>query len=664
MPSLRSEADHGAVRAFLAGLEGDVQRAAPAAGAASGVLVGGPLTSDAWLHRRGPSPLRLIEGFRQAIYACGEINAAVLSAVPLRLYAAAGKGRARARAFAGPRPVGRVQRSYLAGLPYVARSLAAAEAVDEVTEHPWLDALADPNSEFDQASLLHWVVNCLDVVGTCYVRPDYAPGYPPDALWPLPPHEVIPERDGTSAIPRAYYHLGQRIAAEDLIRFRLPSLRDPYGAGYPPAQAAFAYAGVEEAWASTREYLLRNGPRPAVMVGPADAAQPFSPEQARRLKADVRGSLAGPMGGGVVVSEGAYDFKQIIHKLSDYSGDIGKEALQFIANCFGVPVAFLTSETNLANLQAAQVQHGRRAIGPRSQRIAAVLTKWVRRLDDRLFFAFDDCTPEDEEQRARVLDLYVKAGVITVDEYRSQIGWDPVPWGKEPWISNTLRQPSEERPAAPGPRGSAQASGEGEGEGEGDGPEPAPPAEPEGDGDDDAGEAAATKALLADAAAVMRAAMAAIERAAPEPDDDGTDDADHDEPEPDAQADDPAPDDAGGPDDGGDGGEPGGPGADDPAVDPARGAEHLRPADGVGGEEDPEAVVPNPGEGDPGDAADDRGPAAGGDPAAGELRRPDGGGDDADPGPVLGDERQEDDGPAGAGPGPLAGDGPPPENED
>jgi phage portal protein BeeE len=466
---------------------------------------GGPATMDAWRLRRGPTPSQLVESYRQAVYACAELNAATVSAVPLRLYAATGRGQAAVRSYCGPRPIDRLARAHLRSLPYAARALAAAEAVDEVTDHPLLDLIDAPNPEFDRPGLLHFASTCLDVVGTAYLLPEGPAGLPPAELWPLPPAEVHPQHDGRSAVPVAYSYNGRRIEAADLIRIRLAGLKDPYGPGYPPAQAAFAYAGLEEVWVTTRDQLLRRGPKPSAIVGPSDPKLPFGEAESRRLAVELNRQHAGPAGGGIVVSGTGYTYTPISHRPTDLGEHIGGEALQMIANCFGIPIAFLTGETNLANLQAAELQHGRRAVSPRCTRIAAVLTRWARRFDARLFFAFDDASPDDETRRSEIHERYVRSKVLTANDVRGEIGWEPVAWGDEPWVPSTERQPSEERPAPPaiGPPPPPPKA-----------PKPKPKPKPAGDE-----EATAAKALMAEASDVLRSIRDRLDAEAHEPDD-------------------------------------------------------------------------------------------------------------------------------------------------
>lgn len=567
---------------------------------------GGPGFSDAWRIRRGPTPQRLVEAYKQVVYACANLNAAGTARLPLRLYATTAGGQQRPRGFSQPVEVNRTgQLKRLRQLPYLVRQMSAAERVDEVTAHPILDLLDDPNPEFDRHTLIAYLVLSLDVVGTAYLRPRggaklSAGSLPPEDLWPLQAHLVKPVA-GDSAIPLKYSYTGETILAEDLLRFRHLSLKEPYGSGYSPAEAAFGYAGLESMWVSIQEQILGRGPAPSAMVGPRDANMPFSEPTKKRLEASFAQKQIGAAAGQLLVCDEAYTYTPLTYRPTDLSGlEIGKYDLERTANCFNVPLPFLTGETNLANLQAAETQHGRHAIEPRSQLIATRLTRWVRQYDPRLFFAFDPAVSEDEEREAKVWDLRIKNGSATINEARLEDGCSPVAWGDEPWLPQTLRQPSEERPAPP----AIKPPGEDK-----------PKVEPEDEEDDTEEEDVTEKALLADVAAILKVVKGRLA---------------------DEQ------------------GEAGGAGdhhlrprTTDPRLASAGARQHLRTSRWAADTQDPEAVVQDPGEGHPGPDPVDRGAAADALRNAGGLQRSDGIGDDADPVDLLAGERGEDAGAAG-----------------
>jgi len=108
-----------------------------------------------------------------------------------------------------------------------------------------------------------------------------------------------------------------------------------------------------------------------------------------------------------------------------------------IANAFGVPLAYLTKETNLANLEAAQGQHAEIAIGPRLRRRDQKLNEQLVRLFDptgRLYLESDDPAAASKDFVLRQEDQDLNRGVRTINEVRAAHGLEPVPWGEQPWL--------------------------------------------------------------------------------------------------------------------------------------------------------------------------------------------------------------------------------------
>jgi len=122
-----------------------------------------------------------------------------------------------------------------------------------------------------------------------------------------------------------------------------------------------------------------------------------------------------------------------------------KATREEIANAFHVPLSFLTSETNLANLQAAEHQHMSKAVAPRLQRRDEKLNEQLLPLYDpsgRLFLASEDPIPANRELTAKEQELNLKYGVVTINEVRSESGLPPVPWGDVPWVPQQHAQVS------------------------------------------------------------------------------------------------------------------------------------------------------------------------------------------------------------------------------
>jgi HK97 family phage portal protein len=448
------EPDHSAVYSWLRAAEdGSLALKAagppPGYGGGPGYGTGGPIFGDAFGSRRAPTATQLVEAYKSVVYACANLNAQGVARVPLRLYASTADRQARPKC--GTRPIGKALASHLRRTTKAARS---AE-IDEVVEHPLLEALDRANRDFDANLLVLYTVLCLEVLGTAYLLPSEGPLGIPDELWPLQAQYVSAEREGNSALVSRYRYFAETYEPDELIRVRRVSLRDPYGSGYPPAQAAFEYVGLGDKFVSIQENLLANGVRPSVIVSPKDPNMPLGPHERSRFESDANRKFSGPGAGRAWVIDGAVEVHPLTFPPSDLAElQISDNALVRVANCFGVPISLLkTEDVNRANAEAGLYQHALYGLSPLCTLIASALTRWARGFSegraaemrlgwDRLFFAFDNPVPEDEERRARVFDVQIKNGSLLINEARGEEGLPPVAWGDEPWFSRSLVQPS------------------------------------------------------------------------------------------------------------------------------------------------------------------------------------------------------------------------------
>ncbi len=427
----------------------------------------GPLFVDWNRTRRAPAPPELVEAFKQIVFACATLNANGVARTPLRLYASTRAGQHRPKALTR-RLETRRERS-LRSAPHLHRFTKAADAIDEVLEHPLLEAVNRVNPDWDHNALLRHAVFSLDVIGRAYWWMEPGRGGTVANVWPLLAQYVLPLRDPVSSLVSGYRYFDQEYAPDALVRMRQSSLRDPYALGLAPAEAAFAYVGLADQFVSLQENLLTQGARPSLLVSNKDPAEPMGKEERARFQRDINASFTRGGAGMAWVVDGALDVKTLTFPPADLAAlQISENAVQRIANCFGVPLSLLkTEDVNLANAEAGHRQHAELAIDPRCNLIASALTQWTRtegqRLErslkargsalslgwDRLFWAFDNPVKEDQERNARVHDLYVKDGVLTINDVRAELGYDPVDWGDEPWLPSSLAQPSSAPAAEP-----------------------------------------------------------------------------------------------------------------------------------------------------------------------------------------------------------------------
>lgn len=415
--------------------------------------LGGPLFTDPFASKRAPSPWQLIEKYRNLIYAMVAKNANAVCRIPLRLYvdgsrAQGGKPRAAADPIRVLRSVG--QRLARDGKV----SPSAVDDTWEVRSHPILDLIdnPDPYGYYSRTKLISLLTRYCDVVGSAYLFPDWdgwtigknEPPRVPDYLWVLYPQYVLPIRTAGSPLLNFFQYFAQRLPYQSVVWFRQNvSLRDPYGSAYSPTYAGTQYSDQEEKQITIYDQVLGLGPRPNMIATAKDGLSPPGEAERKRLEQDMVRRHAGGYAGGLLVNNGAWEFTPVSYSPADLAGkEISEYDRTCLAAIFGQPPTYYTTDTNLANLQAADQQHARDGVDPRCKMIAEELTSLAKKYDPRLFFSFDASLPEDEELKTRVIDMKLKNGSLTINEAREETPFGNVEWGKEPWLPQTLVQPS------------------------------------------------------------------------------------------------------------------------------------------------------------------------------------------------------------------------------
>lgn len=511
------------------------RKAAPPSWGYGGGWGGGPIWADAFKSRRAPTPWDLVEAFKSLAFACGRLNANAVARIPLRLYDARKGGQARPKSWWGPQPIGQTSRQHAKALArfkalgYTAKALAGAEEVEEITNHPLLDAVMRVNEDLDHGQLLMYTVLSMDVVGSAYWWPDmnFSTGTPKE-IWALPPHLVLPMFTSGGMVPDSYTFGGIPYPKGELIRYRHVSMRNPYAEGYSPLRAAIEYARLEDTFVSIQDDMLSNGPRPSLIISHKDPKGAFGTAERTRLEHDMNRKERGGRSGSVAVVDGAAAVTPVSYTPADLGGlQISGYDLERIANCFDVPVSMLkTEDVNRANAEAGLEQHGRHAVEPRCKTIASTLTRWTHAQDptgkrgwDRLFWAFDSAVPSDAKAEADLLKLFVDMGGPRNVAF-TEMGHDPVEGGDVSLVPNNLvtldsvinpPKPEAAPGEAPQPGGDEEPAPEDD---ETD-PDPTDDDEPPPDDGDDNSDEEDVKALLMEARRLtpeLRRIKAAVER--------------------------------------------------------------------------------------------------------------------------------------------------------
>jgi HK97 family phage portal protein len=408
-----------------------------------GVLAGtqwsGTSFIDAYRRNRAPTPNELMAELKSTAWTCASINASVCASFPPKLYVATQPGQSKAKC--ATLPLTRKREKQLRSAPHLDMRLKAAVHIEEVMEHPLLDLFARCNPWHNGFDLWELTTLYLEVHGRAYWYLDFDPllGIP-RAIWPLPSQNVTPMRDPRSDNIVDYYlyrngSSEQRFAPNEIVGFRYPDPRDPYTAGLSPLRACFEQVALSSDYTATKKSIYENRALPSAIISPDDV---LGEEERDRLEQQWNKRFRQGGSGQVVVAEAALKVQLLHQSLGDLAALADMKATkEDIANAFHLPISFLTAQTNLANLQAAQQQHMAKAISPRLARRDEKINEQVVPFYDptgRLFVASEDPVPENFDDNLKQLELFLKYGVLAINEVRSGEGIEAAAWGDVPWL--------------------------------------------------------------------------------------------------------------------------------------------------------------------------------------------------------------------------------------
>jgi HK97 family phage portal protein len=400
---------------------------------------------DLWRRNREPTPNELLAELKGTAWTCASLNAAVCAAYPPRLFVATNPGQAAARCLT--RSLTPRTEERLRALPHLPARVTKAARLEEVLDHPLLTLLGQVNPVHNSFDLWELTTLYQEVNGSAYwnLSFDSFLGIPTQ-IWILPSQNVTPHRapDSPRLVDYYLYRTGsreQRFRPDEIIHFRYPDPRDPYVAGLSPLRACFEQVMLASEYSAFKSAKFSTNALPEAVVTPEGG---LGEDERDRLEAQWNTMLRRGGTGRILISETGLKVQLLNQSMGDLAllADL-KATKEDIANAFHIPLSFLTSETNLANLQAAEHQHMAKAIDPRLKRRDEKLNEQLVPLFDptgRLFLASEDPVPVNREMSVREREVDMKYGIVTINEVRGERGLPPVPWGDTPWLPGIRRE--------------------------------------------------------------------------------------------------------------------------------------------------------------------------------------------------------------------------------
>ena len=330
----------------------------------------------------------------------------------------------------------------------------------KLDSHPLISLLQRPNPQFAGNEYFQALYSFLLLSGNSYAVYSLVNGQPRE-LHLLRPDRVKIE-PGKTHIPKAFeyiidgrvvnrYDVDSETGMSDVKHFKMWNpLNDYYGLS--PIQAASFDIDQHNMAAKHNLSLLMNGARPsgAVIFKPKDESGmslQLSDSQRQQLMSDLNMRFSGSHNAGrPMLLEGDFDWKEMGLSPKDMDFlELKNMSARDIALCFGVPsqlVGVPDSQT-YNNVSEARLALYEDTIIPLIRRVESDLNEWLApRFGEDISVRYDiDSIPAMAERRKKTYENVVQAvreGIISRNEARERLGYEPIDGGDDVYISANL----------------------------------------------------------------------------------------------------------------------------------------------------------------------------------------------------------------------------------
>ena len=347
------------------------------------------------------------------VYACAKLRATLLSSLPLRHYRLQGDG---------------------------SRVEVERGRLHELTQK------VNPYWTFNR--LMEMTELSLSVWGSAYwfiERGASGTGAPRELWWARPDRvRVVPHP--TDYVSHFLYEPVNgaapiRFEREEVVWLRYSNPIDEFS-GLSPLAAARIAADVSGAAMKSNRNLFSQGIQMGGLVMPTGST-PLTEDQARQLEESLTRRFRGVDKAhrwGVMRIETKFQPMSLSPKDAEFLGAM-KTSLEDIARAYGVPQDLVGGQRTYENVQAAMKILWQHTIVPEARFIATELTEQLLPMfagaDGADLCEFDlsqvDVLKEDQMLAWTIAKEKLAAGVMTINDYRGEVGEDPVAWGDAWW---------------------------------------------------------------------------------------------------------------------------------------------------------------------------------------------------------------------------------------
>jgi hypothetical protein len=174
---------------------------------------------------------------------------------------------------------------------------------------------------------------------------------------------------------------------------------------------------------------IRRGNVPPGLLNAPDG---WNVEQIRQFQEWFDSVLAGNTGARSRLIWAPSGAKYQAFKEAPYKDEFDEWLARIVCYAFSLPSTAFTRQVNRATAETTQEAALAEGLAP--------LMGWVKRLADHVIqdrmghadleFAWSDLRPADPAEQAKMLDIYVRDAIYTVNEARNVLGFDPIAGGE------------------------------------------------------------------------------------------------------------------------------------------------------------------------------------------------------------------------------------------
>lgn len=308
-------------------------------------------------------------------------------------------------------------------------------AETEVTSHPFLDFMKQPNPLYEMTSSAVWRLHeiYLLLVGESFFLIERDESGKPSELWNVPPHwvKMTPYLGNPTYQIISPGGLSMTVPVDDMFIMKQLNPLDPFMRGLGTAESVADEVEIDEYAAKFQKRFFYNDATPPTVFLMPDATDEQRDTFLARWNQKFRGVDNSHR---VAALSGNVEVKEL--------GDTGSKNLAFVDSRiamrdavlehFGVPreIMGITENSNRATADAAQYIYSKNVLTPRiKSREEAINNQLLPLFGEDLIWRFDAVIPYDKDfDKAKALDAY-NAGLIMKNEARELLDLDSVSGG-------------------------------------------------------------------------------------------------------------------------------------------------------------------------------------------------------------------------------------------